>query len=108
MLPLTPKVEIELIGNDGLIITFRVKGTTQFQKVLDAYAARKELPASDLRLMYAGNNVDTKSTINDVSPFSTVYFTYADSKPSSGSLMVLVSMSLWKTPFREFPWRSQK
>eukprot|EP00798_Chlamydomonas_sp_ICE-L_P027020 gene27020-2247_t len=43
-------------------VTFKVKPTTKFSKIIDAYCAKKAIDSSTIRFMFDGNRIQKDST----------------------------------------------
>ncbi|MHA1681010.1 MAG: ubiquitin-like protein [Promethearchaeota archaeon] len=59
-------LEIKVINQNGSAIHFKLKETTPFQKMFNAYLKRNNLATSSVRFLYDGKRLNNKDTPKSV------------------------------------------
>merc|ERR1719210_2892675 len=56
------QLNLKVIGQDGEIVQFKIKRSTPFRKLINAYCDRSRLSASTVRFMFDGNRINDTDT----------------------------------------------
>lgn len=56
------QLNLKVIGQDGQTVQFKIKRSTPFRKLINAYCDRSRLTSSTLRFMFDGNRIDEMDT----------------------------------------------
>ena len=60
------QIAIKVVSQDGSEVYFKIKKTTQFRKLMDAFASRRQIKQSDIRFLFDGNRVQPEQTAEDI------------------------------------------
>ena len=58
-------ISVKIKGTDGEVVTFKVKPTTKFKKIMEAYAQRKAISVETMKLIFEGERIQENQTPQD-------------------------------------------